>query len=196
MEKESRRNMIYEGIIVAAILIIFIILARKAPQTRSINFGLLNSTKNATKDNFENKNNNVKTESKNVIKDKNLLQADELFNNGKLDQAEEKYIILIAKDPNNEAVYNKLGIIYLEQKNYNDAIDAFNESIKHGGKKPGRFYNLALAHYGNEEYRKAYDAVNSALELDDSNEKYKTLFKEINSKVSILKNSVKNLKKK
>ena len=166
--------MIYEIIIVLAILIIFIILARKMPSTRE-----------AVKTNkivSEPMKPSVKVETIKPLK--NLIdQAESFFQQGKFTEAEELYIKLAAQDPEDSKIYNRLGIIYLEQKNYIDAKDAFKEALKHGGGKAARYYNLALACLGLQELRSALEAIEESVKLDKENIKYQQLYEQIKKRM-------------
>lgn len=179
--------MIYEVIIIVALVGIFIILARKVPSIRSTK-PLMQSI-NIPKNNYQREKVN-KSFSKNSID-----QAELLFKEGRFDLAEELFIKLAATTPEDPKIYGRLGIIYLEQKNYIDAKDAFKEAIKHGGVSGTRYYNLALAYLGLQEFRNASEAIEEAIKLDSDNDKYQKLSNEIDNKIKIYKPS-KSAKKK
>jgi tetratricopeptide (TPR) repeat protein len=59
-----------------------------------------------------------------------FFSAEELFVSGKLEEAEQKYIEIIAMDHKNIEAYKKLGAVYLEQKNYSNAKETFLHILK------------------------------------------------------------------
>lgn len=166
--------MIYELIIISAIFIIFIIVARRMPDiNKKDNQGFI-------KPEFKKK--------EILHKNGNLLDmAEEYFERGDFLKAEGLYVRIVSKDPDDYKTYNRLGIIYLEQKNFVDAKDAFLLTIKHGGAKAPRFYNLALAYLGLQEYRNALEAIDKAIDLEKNNQKYLDLKNDIKEKLKKFK---------
>lgn len=150
--------MIYEIIIILALVGIFIILGRKMSSMK-------------------------KELQLPEISESLLSQAETCFQNKNFPRAEELYIKLAAKDPTDPKIYNRLGIIYLEEKNFSDAKDAFLMAIKHGGEKASRYYNLALAYLGREEFRNALEAGEKALELEPDHSKYKDFLQDIRKRL-------------
>ena len=105
-----------------------------------------------------------------------IKEADTLMDSGDLRGAEAFYLKAASKMPNNPKIYNRLGIIYLQQKNFADARDAFLAGLKLDDRNASRNYNLALAYIGLGTTEKAKVAVKRAIELDPTNKKYvKTL---------------------
>lgn len=109
-------------------------------------------------------------------------EAEQLFRAGKVEEAEKNYLKVAAADPSNVKVYNRLGVIYMERKNYRDAKDAFMEAIRLDPKKASRHYNLAMSQVELREYRNAVESLQHALALDD-NPRYKRLLKELKEKI-------------
>lgn len=107
-----------------------------------------------------------------------LAKAEKLFSAGDFAAAEEIYLKLAAAEPDNARVYNRLGIIYLEQKNYNDAVSAFQQAIKIDPEVALRHVNLGLAYLGLKKYTLAEKALERALEIEPRNKKYQQLLKE------------------
>lgn len=159
--------MVYELVIIAALLAIFIVVGRRIPDwKREIGKTIPQQAIAQTKSPL------------------NLLeQAEIFFKERKFSQAEELYLKLAAQNPEEAKVYNRLGIIYLEQGSFADAKEAFQESLKHGGNKAGRYYNLALACLGLQELGNALEVMEKALKLDKENEKYQQLLAEIKEKM-------------
>lgn len=59
-----------------------------------------------------------------------LREAEDLRRQGKLEDAEKKYIAVISLDPKNVDAYEYLGNLYLEMKNFEDAREAFDYILK------------------------------------------------------------------
>lgn len=108
-----------------------------------------------------------------------IKEADDLMDTGDLRGAEEFYLKAASKMPNNPKIYNRLGIIYLQQKNFADARDAFLAGLKLDDRHAGRNFNLALAYIGLGTTEKAKVAIKRAIELDPTNKKYKQSLAEL-----------------
>lgn len=150
--------MIWNFVIIGAVVLIFIVLLRRVPTAIRFKKG-------------------EKTEvSAEVITAYGLVaQADDAYEHKDFDKAEELYIKIAASEPNNAKVYNRLGAIYLEQENFYDAKDAFAQSIKLAPDNASRHVNLGLAYLGLKDYFKATQAFTNALDLDPKNNKYQKL---------------------
>lgn len=94
-------------------------------------------------------------------------------------KAERLYLKLATEDPRNAKVYGRLGVIYLEQKNYDDARDALQVAIKLEPNIASRHFNLALTYLELGSHAKAIAAMESALKYDPSNRKYRKMLDEI-----------------
>ncbi len=82
-----------------------------------------------------------------------------------VDQANQHYRIAYKIDPTNADILNDLGVLALEKKNYQTAIDYFLEAQKHQPELPEAQYNLIIA----------YSGIGKMTEAIDAREKYKTL---------------------
>ncbi len=102
-----------------------------------------------------------------------IVQADEAFRKKDFKSAEKYYLQAATKDPDNARIYNRLGVIYLQTKNYKDAIEAFRGSLKFDDRVASRHFNLALAYLGKRDYRSAEKVLKEAIRLDPTNEKYR-----------------------
>lgn len=112
-----------------------------------------------------------------------IKEADDLMDAGDLRGAEEFYLKAASKMPNNPKIYNRLGIIYLQQKNFADARDAFLAGLKLDDRHASRNFNLALAYIGLGTTEKAKVAIKRALELDPTNKKYKQSLTELETDI-------------
>jgi superkiller protein 3 len=84
----------------------------------------------------------------------------------KLLRAEKALLTILKIDEKNAAAYNRLGILYAKQKEFEDAIDCFEiaSSIE---KSASSLHNLGLIYYETEDYSKAATAFEEALEMED-----------------------------
>ncbi len=112
-----------------------------------------------------------------------LQEADLYFNKGDYDNAEKLYIKAAAKDPRNGKIYNKLGAIYVEQKNFIDAKEAFGEALKYE-KKASRYYNYGIACMECKDYPGAFSALSRAANMEESNKKYQEALNEAKNKLT------------
>ncbi len=145
--------MVWNLLVVLAVVIILIIFARKLPQARK-----LAQTKEAS--------------SEEINLYGLIAQADDAFDTQEFNKAESLYVKAAAQDPDNPKIYSRLGVIYLEQKNYYDAKDAFLQAVKIEPDLASRHVNLGIALMGLKDYFKAIQEFKSALKLDPKNKKY------------------------
>ncbi len=84
----------------------------------------------------------------------------------KLLRAEKALLTILKIDEKNAAAYNRLGILYAKQKEYDDAIDCFEiaSSIE---KSASGLHNLGLIYYETGNYTKASVAFEEALDMED-----------------------------
>ncbi len=59
-----------------------------------------------------------------------LRKGEELFSEGRLDDAEDQFLSIVEKDRNSKEAYNNLGVIAFQKNNIVDAIDYFNRSLE------------------------------------------------------------------
>lgn len=81
-------------------------------------------------------------------------------------RAEKALLAILRFDQKNAAAYNRLGILYAKQREYQDAIHCFEvaSSIEPSASS---LHNLGLIYYETEEYQKAGLAFEHALEMED-----------------------------
>lgn len=151
--------MIWNFIIIGAVVLIFIILARKIPKAKE----------------------SVQQEKVEVSDEEMttyglIAQADDYFDKKDFEKAEKLYVKAAAVEPNNPKIYSKLGAIYLEEGNFYDAKEAFSAALKVDPDNASRHINLGLAYTGLKDYFKASKTFQDALKLDPKNKKYQRLF--------------------
>ena len=102
-------------------------------------------------------------------------EGDEYFRQGKYDKAEEFFLKAASRSPAEARVYARLGVIYLQQKNFNDAIEALKVAVKLYNYNSSRHYNLALAYLANNDRQKATVSARETITLDPVTKKYRQL---------------------
>jgi tetratricopeptide (TPR) repeat protein len=104
-----------------------------------------------------------------------LNEGDDYLQSGKFKEAERAYLRGVAKNPKNPRLYNRLGAIYLKQRNYRDALEAFEAARDFDGSKASRHYNVALAAWQLGRLAKAREAIAMAIKLEPESVKYQDL---------------------
>jgi len=105
--------------------------------------------------------------------------ADALYAQKNFAKAEHMYLQLAKQEPRNPKLYNRLGVLFLEQSNYTDARDAFKAALAIDDSRASRHYNYAMACYHLGQYRESQDAMIQALKRDPRNPKYQEFAEQI-----------------
>jgi len=100
-------------------------------------------------------------------------KADDLFKKGQYISAEKWYIEAARETPKDAGIYSRLGIIYLQQKNFIDAEEAIKEAVKIDDKVASRFFNLSYACWCQSKFHDAINYAKRACRLDVRNSKYR-----------------------
>ena len=95
-----------------------------------------------------------------------LNRAEELINVKEYEQAEKILIGAVEIDPANDKIYNKLGILYLEQENFSDAKESFKTSLKYDKYNDLTYNNLGLALFNQGRYNEAIEAYQKSIQLN------------------------------
>lgn len=111
------------------------------------------ATKNAKPTKLENQLNKLWEISLGAIKDKKYLRA------------EKALLTILRVDEKNARAYNRLGILYAKQQQYNDAIECF-EIAQSLEPSASSLHNVGLIYYEVGRYDKARQAFEQALELE------------------------------
>jgi tetratricopeptide (TPR) repeat protein len=85
---------------------------------------------------------------------------------GDLATAAQKYREVIRRDPGLASAYQNLGIVYLSQKSYQDAITVLEKAVRLNPRLAGAYVILGLAHYELSQSDKAVMAFQDAHRLD------------------------------
>ncbi len=94
-----------------------------------------------------------------------LTEANKLFRNNSLRQAEKKYLSIIKNDHNNIKAYQGLGSIYLDQEEYSGAAEVFQKITVLDPTNDTAFNNLGLAYMKTRKYDLAVTAYEHATAL-------------------------------
>jgi tetratricopeptide (TPR) repeat protein len=95
-----------------------------------------------------------------------LDRADRLIEEKDYEQAEKILIGAVEIDPSNEKLYNKLGVLYIEQGNFADAKESFKTSLKHDKYNDLTYNNLGLALFNQGRYNEAIEAYQKSIQLN------------------------------
>lgn len=106
-------------------------------------------------------------------------EGEQLFKSGKHREAEQFFLKAAANNPGEAKTYARLGLLYLEQKNYSDAIESLKMAAKLEKYNPSRHYNLALAYWGNKDTRRAISSARAAIGLDPVTGRYRKLLEQL-----------------
>lgn len=109
-------------------------------------------------------------------------QAEEAFKRHDFRRAETLYLEAARENPHNSKIFNRLGVIYLEQQNFGDSIEAFKTALQYDDKVGSRHFNLALAYIGQGNYEEALNSLRKAIQFDAKNDKYKKILEEVAKK--------------
>lgn len=106
-------------------------------------------------------------------------EGEKLFREGKFKEAEHFFLRSATRNPKDPRIYAKLGLIYLQTKNYSDAIEALKVAVKLDKYNPSRYYNLSLAYKGNNDTQRAIVTIREAISLDPVTPKYRQLLERL-----------------
>lgn len=151
--------MIWNFVIIGAVVLIFILLLRRVPTALRYQKG-----------------EKPEVSAETITAYGQVAQADDAYERKDFEKAEELYIKIAATEPNNAKIYNRLGAIYLEQENFYDAKDAFLIALKLEPEIASRHVNLGMAYLGLKDNYKAEQSFKSAIKIDPKNDKYQKLF--------------------
>lgn len=197
--------MIFEILIVLSAAMILVVLSRRFPGTADVGTGHLDNVRFKLSKYLLSGLKNIKIPKINLkikipkigLKDKTsitkvgennmfinsgdlMLEADIALQQGNLKLAEEKYLKLARIEHKNDKVYSRLGVIYLKQKNYADARDAFIATLKIDDRIASRHYNLAITYIALGATEKAKVSIKKAIELDPTKEKFQRTLNNLN----------------
>lgn len=95
-----------------------------------------------------------------------FFEVEECLKTGNLEEAEQKCISIISLDHKNIDAYKKLGAIYIEQKNYENAFETFRHILKLNPDDVETILDLASLHKQRGENEAALANFKRAVELE------------------------------
>lgn len=105
--------------------------------------------------------------------DPNILKADDLFRKKQFISAEKWYLEAVRNNPKNPKIYSRLGIIYLEQKNFKDATESLEEAVRLDPSSASRFFNLSFAYNSLGDKKQALSYAKRSIRLEPQSKKYR-----------------------
>lgn len=82
-------------------------------------------------------------------------------------RAEKALLLILRADDRNAVAYNRLGMIFAKQGNYEDAIECF-EIAQSLAPSASSFHNVGLVHLDVGDYDKAVLAMQQAMEMEEN----------------------------
>jgi tetratricopeptide (TPR) repeat protein len=113
---------------------------------------------------------------KNPHLERALVYADRIYSDKRYLAAEKAYLEVIKIDHKNATAYNRLGRIYLELKNFPDAIECCQIVTQIEPSAPA-FFNLGTVLFENKSYTKAISAFERSIAIKPSAVRYMGLAK-------------------
>lgn len=92
--------------------------------------------------------------------------AQESLQDNKFLRAEKALLTILRVDERNASAYNRLGILYVKQQQYKDAIECF-EIAQSLEPSASSLHNVGLIYFETGDYEKAALAFEQALEIDN-----------------------------
>jgi tetratricopeptide (TPR) repeat protein len=107
-----------------------------------------------------------------------FAQGEELLRKDKFAEAKAKFLE-VERRGGHPKIHNRLGIVYLETREHQKAVQVFEEAVREDPSKAVRHANLAVAYKEAKKFTLAKKSIEKALELDPGNEKYERIRKEM-----------------
>lgn len=101
-----------------------------------------------------------------------LREAEELFGKGLLEEAEQKYVAVVALDPRNVDAYEGLGNLYLAMKRFPEAREALGFILKFRPNDASVLTSMGEAAFAQEKFDEAVGYFKRAVDLRPGNPKY------------------------
>src|SRR3984893_11693281 len=98
-----------------------------------------------------------------------MAEAEALLGQGKLEEAKNKILEALRHDPESVEGYNLLGIVYSDEKDYTDALDAFQYALKLSPSSSSTHNNLGNLYVAQHKLELAEKEFTAVLQLDPAN---------------------------
>jgi len=99
--------------------------------------------------------------------EKALEKVRSLKRKGEVDKAEKVLLKLLGIFSQKAVVFYELGLLYLEQKKYKNAISALKTAIRRDSENGFYYHALGLAFLKNKDYRQAAESFDKALHFNN-----------------------------
>ncbi|MCB9878447.1 MAG: tetratricopeptide repeat protein [Planctomycetes bacterium] len=95
-----------------------------------------------------------------------LVLANHLARSGEVQQAEALLRQLLAEHPDMSGAHNGLGVLYLEQRRWDEAAACFEQALRVGEPAPAVLTNIGNVYFGRRDHDAAVGYFHRALEID------------------------------
>ena len=126
--------------------------------------------------------------------DKLWVIAQEALQDKKYLRAEKALLTILRVDERNATAYNRLGILYAKQKEYNDAIECF-EIAQSLEPNASSLHNVGLIYYETNKLDKALLAFEQALEMESNVPARYIAYAKVQEKLGHIKKAIQALEK-
>ena len=126
--------------------------------------------------------------------DKLWVIAQEALQDKKYLRAEKALLTILRVDERNATAYNRLGILYAKQKEYNDAIECF-EIAQSLEPNASSLHNVGLIYYETNKLDKALLAFEQALEMESNVPARYIAYAKVQEKLGHTKKAIQALEK-
>lgn len=145
-----------ELIIFVATIVLLIIILRKLPLEKEVVKKIAHEARQLERD-----------EPEAEVDEDSLDRADHFAQAGQYAKAERAYLKLIAKDPQNAGLYNKLALAYLGKKEFKDAAKALDQALTLEPDNDTFYNNLGLLLYQQGKYEEAIEGYEKSIEINN-----------------------------
>jgi tetratricopeptide (TPR) repeat protein len=96
-----------------------------------------------------------------------LDMADLMAQEGDFRGAEKIYLKLVTEHPEDATLYNRLGMVYLHEKNYTDAKEALEQALALSPENDTIYNNLGLLAFQQKQYTKALEYYDQSIKINN-----------------------------
>lgn len=96
-----------------------------------------------------------------------MARADRLAQTGEYKKAERIYLRLITEDPQAASLYNKLALVYLGDKSYQDAAHALEQALQLEPDNDTFYNNQGLLFYQQGQYDEAIESYEKSIAINN-----------------------------
>ncbi len=120
--------------------------------------------------------------------------AQESLQSDKYLRAEKALLTILRVDERNASAYNRLGILYVKQQQYKDAIECF-EIAQSLEPSASSLHNVGLIYFETKDYEKAALAFEQALEIDNDLSSRHIAYAKVQEKLGNSKKMIESLER-